>query len=132
VWIPRTGLHRLVECNGPNDDWVTDLTNANSVRLYAWFDEANQAYELSTVRAHEQKISRAFAVELLTALYALDDPIGQLDTICGGISNASDRKKFARAIGELMDIVTSDLMVKIYHEQPSLGRASEPGDWLSE
>jgi hypothetical protein len=78
-----------------------------------------------------ERISREFAVELLTALYALDDPLGQLDMICEGISNSSAKEKITIALGELMGIVTSDLMVKIYKEQPSLGRASEPGDWLS-
>jgi predicted AAA+ superfamily ATPase len=76
------------------------------------------------------KINKEFAQQLLTVLYRLDKPIGQIDEAISDLASGPEKEKLIEALGELMGEITSDLMVPIYHEQPSLGSASEPGEWL--
>lgn len=79
----------------------------------------------------ELQISEAFAKELLRALYKMDAPIGQLDTILTNIPPGKDRDNFKIALGTLMGIVLSELMAPIYKAQPQLGTASQPGQWFN-
>ena len=77
-------------------------------------------------------ISESLAKRLLRALYDLDDPIQRLDRFLSGMPPGADQDFVKSALGDLMGIITSDLMVPIYREHPQLGRASEPGAWLNE
>ena len=76
------------------------------------------------------KINKEFAQQLLTVLYRLDKPMGQIDEAISDMPSGTEKEKLIEALGELMAEITSNLMVPIYHEQPSLGSASEPGEWL--
>ncbi len=76
------------------------------------------------------KINKEFAQQLLTVLYRLDKPMGQIDEAISDMPSGPEKEKLIEALGELMAEITSNLMVPIYHEQPSLGSASEPGEWL--
>jgi hypothetical protein len=75
-------------------------------------------------------IGKEFAQQLLTVLYDLDKPLGQIDEAISDLPSGLEKEKLTEALSELMGRITSDLMVPIYHEQPSLGSASEPGEWL--
>jgi hypothetical protein len=78
------------------------------------------------------QISEEFAKQLLKSLYKLDMPIGLLDSIASKLKDDKDKELISEAIAGIMSITLSELMVPIYHLHPSLGRASEPGEWISE
>lgn len=78
------------------------------------------------------EISAEFAKKLLRGLYGLDKPIDELALLCEEIQSEELRMKISDALGDVMRTVLTDLIVPIYHQRPELGRASEPGDWLSQ
>jgi len=77
-----------------------------------------------------EQISLSLAKDLLKSLYSLDQPINELSAICGELPDGELKKRLIAATGDLMFIVLTDLMVPIYRRQPTLGTASEPGDWF--
>jgi len=79
----------------------------------------------------ERTISESFAKQLLRALYSLDKPIGKLDSLLPDLP-PGPHEEVRTAIGDLMHVLLTDLMVPLYRLHPQLGSASEPGPWLGE
>lgn len=82
--------------------------------------------------AMSEQISEALAKQLLRSMYALDEPIGKLDSILGLMPTGEARDQLRTVIGDLMGIVTNDLMLPIYRARPGLGQVSEPGEWITD
>ena len=77
-----------------------------------------------------KNISEAFAKQILTSVYSFDKSIGRLDIICSALPDNEMKKKFITELSELMRISLTELLVPVYRERPSLGRASAPGPWF--
>lgn len=84
----------------------------------------------SAVAPSAPQISEEFAKQLLRAMYALDEPIGKLDSILGLMPEGEAKDRLVAVIGDLMCGVSDELMLPIYRARPGLGRVSEPGEWL--
>jgi hypothetical protein len=80
----------------------------------------------------DKRIDESLAKELLRALYGLDSKLNRLDSLVSSLGDSDLKRSFQEVLGELMGDITCDLMVPIYAEHGQLGRASEPGSWLTD
>ena len=80
----------------------------------------------------EPGMSESMAKSVLHALYKLDGPINRMSEVLVTLPPGAERDQLRKELGDLMLAILTDLMVPIYRLHPQLGRASEPGPWLSE
>lgn len=71
-------------------------------------------------------ISMNFATTLLKAMYGLDAPIGEISKVCDQLPNGELKQQLILAIGDILGVISNELMLPIYKQHPSLGSVSEP------
>ena len=78
----------------------------------------------------ETQIGEEFAKDILSACYALDARLAEIETVFLSAVNGPERDKLKKTFSSLVTLVGARILVPIYQQHPNLGRVMEPGPWL--
>jgi hypothetical protein len=65
-------------------------------------------------------MEKAIAARIMEAALSLGKEINNLDSLVSQLDNAGEKEEFVRALGNIMSIVTRDVMFRIVREHPEL------------
>lgn len=60
------------------------------------------------------------ASRIMDILLSMEGPIGELDSIVSAMPEGDERRYYVKALGDMMNIMTCDLVLRIAREFPDL------------
>ena len=65
-------------------------------------------------------MEKAIAARMMEAALSLGKEINNLDALVSQLDNGSEREEFVQALGNIMSVLTRDVMFRIIHAHPEL------------
>jgi hypothetical protein len=65
-------------------------------------------------------MEKAIATRIMEAALSLGKEINNLDSLVSQLDNGSEKEEFVQALGNIMSVLTRDVMFRIIHDHPEL------------
>jgi hypothetical protein len=65
-------------------------------------------------------MEKALAAKIMEAALSLGKEIGNLDSLVSQLDNGAEKEEFVQALGNVMSVLTRDVMFRIIHNHPEL------------
>lgn len=65
-------------------------------------------------------MEKALAAKIMEAALSLGKEIGNLDSLISQLGNGGEKEEFVQALGNIMNVLTRDVMFRIIRDHPEL------------